>query len=191
MPPRRMASASARTPVRSANGAADDHEARDRRRRRVVLGDELLDHLSLVPAGCVRQIEALPLGEDAVADLEDLCVRRVFLGRDRDDVRVVHGFSRHAPALHQRAHRVEAVAIDGRALELLRLRRLLHLAGQIPLHIAVAAGEETRDRVDVPPVLLAVDITDAGRLAALYVVVETGHARAAAGLRPVASAVLK
>ena len=96
-----MASASARTPVRPANGATDDHEARDGRRRPVILSDEFLDHVALFAAGCVRQVEALPLGEDAVPDLENLGVRRVFLGRDRDDVRVVHGFSRHAATLHQ------------------------------------------------------------------------------------------
>ena len=45
--------------------------------------------------------------------------------------------------------------------------------------------------VDVAAVLLAVDVADAGRLAALDVVVEAGHARAPARLGPLAGPVLE
>ena len=59
------------------------------------------------------------------------------------------------------------------------------------LDLAVAAGEEVDDRVDVAAVLLAADVADAGRPAALDVVVEAGAAGAPAGLGPLAGAELE
>ena len=113
------------------------------------------------------------------------------LDGDPDQVGGLERVGGDAAALHQRAHGLEAVAIDRGALELLRLRGLGHLALQVALDVAVAAGEEVDDRLDVAPVLLAVDVADAGRLAALDVVVEAGHAGAAAGLGPLAGPVLE
>ena len=68
---------------------------------------------------------------------------------------------------------------------------LLHLRLLVGLDPAVAAGEEVDDRVDVAAVLLLADVADAGRPAALDVVVEAGAAGAAAGLRALAGAELE
>ena len=69
--------------------------------------------------------------------------------------------------------------------------RLLHLALLLPLDLAVAAGEEVDDRLDVAAVLVAVDVADAGGPAALDEVVEAGIAGAPARLGPFACAVLE
>ena len=58
-----------------------DHEPRDRGYGRVVLSEELFGHLALVALALVGEVEALALGEDAVADLEDLRVRVAALTR--------------------------------------------------------------------------------------------------------------
>ena len=60
---------------------------------------------------------------------------------------------------------------------------------ELALDLAVAAGEEADDRVDVGAVVGLADVADAGGLAALDVVVEAGAAGAAARLGPVAGAV--
>src|SRR5262249_40821570 len=159
--------------------------------RRVVLSQELLGHLALAALGLVGQVEALALGEDAVANLEDLRVRAAPLGRARDQVGRPQRLAGDAAALHQRPDGGEPVAVDGGALELLGGRGLGHLALEIALDVAVAAGEEAGDRLDVATVLLAIDVADARRLAALDVVVEAGHARAAAGRGGLAGAVLE
>ena len=190
-PPRRAESASASSVGALAQRRPDDHQPRDRRRGRVVLGEELLGHLGLVGLGLVGEVEAVALGEQPVADLEHLRVGLRALERDRDQVGVVERLAGDAAPLHQRAHRLEPVAEDGGALELLRVRGLGHLALEVALDVAVAAGEEVDDRVDPAPVLLAVDVADAGRRAALDVVVEAGDAGAAAGLRALAGAVLE
>ena len=69
--------------------------------------------------------------------------------------------------------------------------RRRHLRLLLGLDLAVAAGEEVDDRVDVAAVLLLADVADAGRPAALDVVVEAGAAGAAAGLGPLAGAELE
>ncbi len=68
---------------------------------------------------------------------------------------------------------------------------LLHALVEGALDLAVAAGEEVDDRVDVLAVLLLGDVADAGGLAALDEVVEAGAAAGAAGLGAVAGAVLE
>ena len=137
------------------------------------------------------EVEALAFREHSVAHLEDLGVRARALDRHRDQVGGLERLAGDAAPLHQRPHRLEAVAVGRRPLELLRVGRLGHLALEVTLDVAVAAGEEVHDRLDVSPVLLAVDVAHAGRLAALDVVVEAGHARAPAGLGPLAGAVLE
>ena len=59
---------------------------------------------------------------------------------------------------------------------------------ELSLDLLVAPGEEGDDAVDRAAVLLAVDVADAGRLAALDVVVQAGRAAAPAGLGAVAGA---
>ena len=141
--------------------------------------------------GLVVEVEALPLGEDAVAHLEDLGVGVGPLGGDADQVGGADRAAGDPLALEQRLDRLEAVAVQRRALELPRRGGLLHLRLLVGLDLAVAAGEEIDDRVDVAPVLLLADVADAGRPAALDEVVEAGAAGAAPGLGPLAGAELE
>ena len=90
-PPRRAESASASTPARSRIASPTTTSRGTDRRRRVVLDDELLGHLSLAALALVGEVEAVALGEDAVADLEDLRVRLGALDRDGDQVGGVEG----------------------------------------------------------------------------------------------------
>jgi hypothetical protein len=131
------------------------------------------------------------LGEHAVADLEDLGVRARPLDGDRDQVRRLERFPRHAAPLHQGAHGLQPVAVGGGPLELLGGGRLRHLPLEVPLHISIATREEVHDRLDVSPVLLALDVAYARRLAALDVVVEARNARASPGLGPLTGPVLE
>ncbi len=162
---------------------ADDHQPGHRRHGGVVLGDELLGHLGLAALALVGEIEAVTLGEDPVAHLEHLRVGAAALHRDRDQVGAVERLAGDAAALHQRAHGLEPVAVDRRPLVLLGRGRLGHLAIEVALDVAVAAREEVDDRLDVSPVLLAVDVADAGRLASLDVVVEARDPGPASRLR--------
>src|SRR5262249_37423991 len=155
---------------------------RHRRRGRVVLADELLRHLGRLALALVLEVEALALGEDPVADLEDLGVGVGALDRDPDQVGGADRAAGDPLALEQRGDRLEAVAVPGRPLEFLGRGGGLHLRLLLVLDLAVAAGEEVDDRLDVAPVLLAADVADAGRPAALDVVVEAGTAGTAARL---------
>src|SRR6185436_224681 len=83
----------------------------------------------------------------------------------------------------------QLVAVLGGLLELLLARRLLHPLVERLLDVAVAAGEEVDDRLDVLAVLLLRHVAHAGGLAALDVVVEAGAAGGATGLRSVAGPV--
>ena len=170
---------------------ADDDRPRHRRGGGVVLADELLGHLREPPLAAVVEVEALALGEDSVADLEDLGVGVGPLGRDADQVGGADRAAGDALSLEQRADRLQAVAVQRRALVLVRVGRLLHLALLLGLDLAVSAGEEVADRLDVAAVLLAVDVADARRPAALDEVVEAGIAGAPPRLGPVAGAVLE
>ena len=190
-PPRRLRQRLREQVGAVARARGHDHQPRHRGHGGVVLRDELLGHLVLASLALVGEVEALALGEHAVAYLEDLGVRVRALDGDRDQVGGLERLAGDAAALHQRADGLQAVAIDRGPLELLVAGRLGHLALQVALDVAVAAGEEVDDRLDVSPVLLAVDVADAGRLAALDVVVEAGDSRAPAGLGPLAGAVLE
>ena len=99
-------------------GADDDHR-RHRRRGRVVLADELLGDLGQLALALVLEVEALALGEDPVADLEDLGVGVGALDRDPDQVGGADRAAGDPLALEQRADRLEAVAVDRRPLEFL------------------------------------------------------------------------
>ena len=158
--------------------ARHDHLRRDRRRGGVVLEDELLRHLALLARGRVLQVEALTVGQHAVAHLEDLGVGVGALGRHGHRVERAHRLVRDPLALEQRAHRLEPVAVHRRLLELLLGRRLLHLRLEVALDLAVAARQEGDDRLDALAVLLLRHVADAGRLAALDEVVEAGAAGA-------------
>ncbi len=93
---------------------ADDDRPRHRRRRRVVLADELLGDLGEVALGLVVEVEALALGEDAVADLEDLGVGVGALGGDADQVGGADRAAGDPLALEQRPDRLQPVAVERR-----------------------------------------------------------------------------
>ena len=168
-----------------------DHLRRDRRGGGVVLQDELLGHLGLVAAGGVLQVEALAVGQHAVAHLEHLrvCVRA--LGGHGHGVERAHRLVRDPLPLQQAADGLEAVAQQRRLLELLVGRGLLHLPFEVALDLAVATGEEGDDRLDAAAVLLLRHVAHARGLAALDEVVEAGAATRAAGLGAVAGAELE
>ena len=170
---------------------ADDDQRRHRRRRLVVLRDELLGDLGDVALALVVEVEALALGEDAVADLEDLRVGVGPLDRYPDQVSGAHLLTRDALALHQRLDGGEPVAEERGPLELLGLGGLVHLLLEVALDLAIAAGEEAPDGVDVAPVLVGIDVADAWRPTPLDVVVEAGNSRPSAGLGTVAGPVLE
>ncbi len=127
-----------------AQGLTDDDQPRHHRGGRVVLGDELLGHLGLVALARVREVEAVALGEDPVAHLEDLRVGVGALDGDPDQIGALGRLRGDAAALHQRPDRLQAVAVDRRPLELLRAGRLGHLALEVALDVAVAAARESR-----------------------------------------------
>src|SRR5262249_5912808 len=95
------------------------------------------------------------------------------------------------PPLHHPPDRVQPVAEERRALEVPGLRSLVPLLFEVVGDVLVAAREEGDDPVDVAAVLVAVDVADAGRLAALDVVVEAGDSGPPPGLRAFAGSVLE
>jgi len=99
----------------------------------VVLEHELLRHLRHVPLGLVGEVERLTVREHAVADLEDLRVGLAPVERHRHRIEGPDRLVRHAPALEQRVHGAQAVALERRLLELLGRRRRPHAALQVPL----------------------------------------------------------
>jgi hypothetical protein len=168
-----------------------DQQRRDRERGGVVLEDELLGDHGEVLLGLVVEVERLAVGEDAVAHLEDLGVGLGALGRDGDGVVGAGALVGHPLALEQRAHGLEPVALERRGLVVLLAGVPVHAALEVALDLPEAAREERHDAVDPAPVLLLGDVADAGRSAALDVVVEARRAGVAAGRRPLAGAELE
>src|SRR6266498_3874266 len=83
----------------------------------------------------------------------------------------------------------QPVSIPRGLLEPLLRRRVLHLLLELPLDRLRLAREELDHLVDDRPVVILRDVPDARCQAALDVVVETGDAAVAAGLRALARAV--
>jgi len=138
----------------------------------VVLQQELLEHLGGGPLRLVGEVERLAVREHAVAHLEDL---RIGVGageRDRDRVERADGGVGDALALEQRSYRREPVALDRRLLELERGGGRAHPHLELALDLAVAAAEEVDHALDSAAVLLARDVADARRRAAVDVVIE-------------------
>ena len=189
-PPRRSASISASTSSSEPVGelALHDDQRRDRHRARVVLEQELLARARDVVLALVVEVEALAVGEHAVADLEDLRVGVGGVDRDGDRVVGAGAVVGDALALEQRAHRLQAVALDRRLLEVLLAGGEEHAVLELALDLAEAPGQERDHAVDALAVLLLGDVADAGRPAALDVVVEARRARAPPRLRPLAGA---
>ena len=126
----------------------------------VVLQHELLPHLREVPLGLVCEVEGLAVREHAVAHLEDLRVRLAPVERHGDGIERADRLVRHAPALQQRMHRAQPVALERGLLELLGSRRGAHPRVQIPLDRFEAARQEVDHAVDARAVVLLGDIPD-------------------------------
>ena len=166
----------------------DDDHRRHRHRAGVVLEDERLGDLARRAVGGVVEIEALAVGEHAVADLEDLGVGLALGDGDRDRVKRPGALVGDALALEQRADRPQAVALARGVLEALLRRGHPHLELELALDLLVAAREERDHAVDRGAVALPVDVADARGLAALDVVVQARRAAAPPRGRAVAGA---
>ena len=168
--------------------ALHDDQRRDAERARVELEHELLDDDRRVLLGLVVEVEGLPVGEHAVADLEDLRVGLRALERDGDRVVGAGAALGHALALQQRLHGLQPVALDRRLLVVLLAGGEVHLLLEVALDLLEATGQERDHAVDPLAVLLLGDVADAGRPAALDVVVQARRAGVAAGLGALARA---
>src|SRR3954451_7620650 len=166
----------------------DDDLRWDRHLVAVVLQQELLGHLPYLALDGVLEVEGLAVGEHAVADLEDLRVGVGPVDRDGHDVDRPDRLVGHALALEEGAHGAQAVALERRLLVVARDRGRLHLVLEVALDLAVAPGEEGHDAVDRLVVLLGRHVADAGRPAALDVVVQARGARAPPRLDALAGA---
>ncbi len=155
----------------------DDETRRHHHRARVVLEDERLGHLVDVAARGVVEVEALPVREDAVADLEDLRVGLIVGDGDRDRVERAGRLVGDALALEQTAHGSQTVALARRVLEALLVRGLLHRSLELALDFAIAPREKRDHAVDPLAVVVLGDVADARCLAALDVVVEARASR--------------
>ena len=119
----------------------DQHQ---RRRRLVIvkLGDERAEHFGRFLGARVGREERAIAVVAAAAHEEHLHAGLAGDLPRGDDVGVLQaGRVHHVVALHER-QRADAVADGGGALELQRLRRVLHFAGEFLLHDAGFAGEE-------------------------------------------------
>src|SRR5439155_23821018 len=94
-------------------------------------------------------------------------------------------------ALREMADREQPVPVARRLLEALVLGRLPHRLLELPMDRRRVPRQELDHPVDDLAVLLARDVADARRPAALDVVVEARNARVAARLRPLARPVLE
>ena len=169
----------------------DDDQRRDRERARVVLEDELLGDDRRRLLALVLEVERLAVGQHAVADLEDLRVGLGALDVDRHRVVGAGALVGDALALEQRADGLQAVAVERGALVVLLARVPVHAVLEIALDLLEAPAQERDHAVDPLPVLLLGHVADAGRPAALDVVVEAGGAGVAARLGALAAAQLE
>ena len=128
--------------------ALHDDQRRDRHRARVVLEQELLGRARDVVLALVVEVEGLAVGEHAVADLEDLGVGLRRVDREGDRVVGAGAVVGDALALEQRAHRLQAVALDRRVLVVLLAGGEEHPVLELALDLAEAPGQERDHAVD-------------------------------------------
>ena len=86
---------------------------------------------------------------------------------DREHIGIVDAAQIDALLRLDRRQRREAVAIDRRALEIERLRGLLHLGGQLLLHRMALAGQKFARLAHQFVIVVGRDLAGAGRRAAL------------------------
>ena len=172
-----------------ADTGRDDEERRDARGTAVVLEAERLDEGLRVLAGDVLEREAVPIDEAPVAERKHLNGGDIAARRDADDVDGPEIPPVRRLTLCEMTDREQSVPVTGRLLERLALGRVLHLRLERLLDRLGLTGEKLDDAVDHLTVRLLGHVPDAGREAALDVVVEAWNAGVASGLRPLAGPV--
>ena len=131
-------------------------------------------------------MEAVAVDQLPVPQREDLHRRPVALSRDPDHVdRPDRPLVRRLP-LGEVPHREQPIPVPSRLLEALVLGRLPHLLLELAQDRPRLAGQELDHAVDHAPVVVLRHVPDAGRQAALDMVVEARNPRVAPGLRPLA-----
>ena len=122
----------------------------------------------------------------AAPQREDLHDRTVALRREADDVDRPDRLTLDRLPLDEVLDGEEPVSVARRVLEALVGRRLLHPPLELALDRLHVAGEELDHAVDDAAVVLLRHVADAGRQAAVDVVVEARDPAVPAGLRPLA-----
>ena len=134
--------------------APHDHLRRNGAARGVVLRDELLGYLVVADLADVVEVKALAVGEDPVADLEDLGVCLAARRRDGDKIDHAKRRSVEPVAIDRVLDRRDAVPVDGGLFVLATLGCIFHALIELGLNLAEVAGEEAFDPLDVRAVVL-------------------------------------
>ncbi len=166
----------------------DDQQRRDHHRAGVVLEDEGLGDVAERAVRLVVEVEALAVGEHAVAHLEDLRVGLALVHGNGDRVERPGRLVGHPLALEQGMHGPQPVAFPGGVLEALFGRRFAHGALERAFDLAIPTGEKVDHALDAVAVVLLAHVAHARRLAALDVVVQARRAAAPPRLRALAGA---
>ncbi len=131
----------------------------------------------------------MPVDQPPAPEREDLHGCGPAARGDADDVDRADGALVGSLPFGQVANGGQAIAVAGRLLELLPLGGVAHLPLQLTQDWSRLAGEELDHAVDDRAVVLLRDVADAGRQAAVDVVVQARNARVASRLRPFAGPV--
>ena len=169
--------------------ARNDDLRRHARRAPVVLEPERLEDRRHVLAADVLEVERVAVDHPAAAQREDLDDGAITLGREADHVHRSDRLPLDGLPLDEVLYREQPVAVAGRILEALLGRRLLHSPLELALDRLHVAREELDHAVDDAAVVLRRHVADAGRQAAVDVVVEARDAAVAARLRPLTRSV--
>ncbi len=166
-----------------------DDLGRDRRRLPVELEQELLEHVAGLPPLGVVDEERLSVDHRPVAHAEDLQVAARLALVQADHVEGLDRLDARRLSLLHVAHGLEAVAQQGRLLELLRLRRLLHRTFDVALDGAQPPAQEVDDLGDDLRVLVVLHPPVARPQGALDEELQAGRAAHAPRLPALALAV--
>ncbi len=154
--------------------ARDQHLARDAGRPRVVLEQELAEHLVVGHDVVGVEEEHVAPEHLAVAHDEQLDGGLVVLAGQGDEVQLRAGERGHLLALHRPLDRPDLVPDNGRLLVLLGFGGDVHLVAETVQQDLGVALEEQLHLGDVAPVGRLADRLDARALAALDVVQQAG-----------------
>src|SRR5690606_7352208 len=139
----------------------------------VVLAQEARDHLVVrhldAAVGDAPDVDDAPGAHHHERELDEIP-----LAIEAEHVLVAVAHRDDALRLPHALHRGELIAIRRGELELEARARLPHPRLELARELVVAAGEEERDGADLRRVLLAIDVVDARRRAALDLVLEAG-----------------